>query len=406
MPRLCLKCKSETRGSDYCPRCSRQMTAYRTKSFIEKFSDKKEMESSSPGVFVGLQEYPRLSVGILNPIQRQDAWQYDSPKFWSESDFRIEKIMDFRSSVINSRGFTIAKRFDKQVEMAQEVAMASKPVDVEVEFKKRPFFRMNLDPFSPPVGAYGDIERAEITSSPSINTKIEKVVGETDLRAVEGVKILYEKQIDENQIIKLLSVGTLGVGADRKLVPTRWSITATDDMVSKFRVEEVKNFSEDGNYAYFGGYLGNYYLILFIPGVWSYELFEIYAGSGKEKELKYSTDHEFFGGRKDYAQNCVGGYYAARLGIADLMRCKKFQSSVLCLRFITDEYYAPLGVWVVREATRKALKAKPLEFGDKDLMLHYAKIFAQKKFGIDLDGIFRKSLLLKELKTQKRLSQF
>ena len=80
--------------------------------------------------------------------------------------------------------------------------------------------------------------------------------------------------------------------------------------------------------------------------------------------------------------------------------------SVLCLRFITGEYSVPLGVWVVREATRKALKKQPIYFADKDLMLNYARILVRKKFGVDLDVILRQSVVLKEMKEQKKLVQF
>ena len=84
----------------------------------------------------------------------------------------------------------------------------------------------------------------------------------------------------------------------------------------------------------------------------------------------------------------------------------KRQSSVLCLRFITGEYAVPLGVWVVREAVRKALESKPLHFGDRDLMMKYAKSLIHKKFGFNLDNITKHSILLKELKAQRKLTSF
>ena len=45
--------------------------------------------------------------------------------------------------------------------------------------------------------------------------------------------------------------------------------------------------------------------------------------------------------------------------------------NVLVLRFITGDYAVPLGVWVTREATRKAMNGKPIIFSDKELMLKY-----------------------------------
>ena len=66
----------------------------------------------------------------------------------------------------------------------------------------------------------------------------------------------------------------------------------------------------------------------------------------------------------------------------------------------------PLGVFVVREATRKALESKPLEFSSKELMLRYAEALVKKKFGFDINKILGKSLVLKGLKEQSRLSHF
>ena len=84
----------------------------------------------------------------------------------------------------------------------------------------------------------------------------------------------------------------------------------------------------------------------------------------------------------------------------------KRQASILALRFITDEYYMALGVWAVRQATRHALKSKPITFSDKNLMMKYAKLLIKKKFNFDLDYLITKSKLLSKIKHQKKLVQF
>jgi len=83
----------------------------------------------------------------------------------------------------------------------------------------------------------------------------------------------------------------------------------------------------------------------------------------------------------------------------------KRQASVLVLRFITDEYAVPLGVWVVREAVRKAMISKPIGFDSKELMLSYAKLKIKKDFNYDLDCLLRRSFLMKRQK-QKKLTSF
>jgi len=39
------------------------------------------------------------------------------------------------------------------------------------------------------------------------------------------------------------------------------------------------------------------------------------------------------------------------------------QAAVLAVREISETYWAPLGVWVVREVARKAMSSPPLRFG-------------------------------------------
>ena len=80
--------------------------------------------------------------------------------------------------------------------------------------------------------------------------------------------------------------------------------------------------------------------------------------------------------------------------------CIKKQASVIVIRVITDEYTLPLGVWVTREAVRKALANKPIYFSDENLLLKYAKIFLQKKFGLNVDGLFKVSKLIDFRKSQ------
>ena len=82
------------------------------------------------------------------------------------------------------------------------------------------------------------------------------------------------------------------------------------------------------------------------------------------------------------------------------------QGMVVALRFITDEYTMPLGVWVTRQAARGALEGKGIEFSSKELMLDYAEKLVKKKFNADAGFLLNKSMLLKSIKTQKKLAAF
>ncbi|MEM4263519.1 MAG: hypothetical protein QW666_01315 [Candidatus Woesearchaeota archaeon] len=404
----CIKCKGRDPsncGRSFCPITAKHQALFKVKDRLAS----EDFFGSSPAPFVGRFGYPYVNVGILSPPeQNENAWLYDAPLHWSANDFSILQIVDLRASLINSRFKANVKQQDKMLNISQEVGMASKPVDVEINLEKKPSFRLNTDAFVAPMGPAAQLKNIEITSNPHIHTKVDRVVSDKELKASDALNYLYSHGFDENFLSKLLSVGTVGIEGNRKLVPTRWSITATDDLLCKNILNEVRQFPESDYTAFFGSYLGNYYLILFFPDSWSYELFETYlpkASWNVTSAVQFSTDYEGFYGRSDYAENCAGGYYSVRLAIAEKLKEMKRQASVLTLRFITGEYALPLGVWVTREAARKALR-KPIKFASKELMLNYAKILVKKKFGYDIENLTKHSILLKEVGKQKKVMDF
>ncbi|MFC1705043.1 hypothetical protein ACFLZ6_01800 [Nanoarchaeota archaeon] len=402
----CLKCKGRGFcGRSFCPLIAKSQTAVR----VKKDLGKEDFYGSAPTPFVGRYGYPNINVGILSLQDKtEDAWLYDAPRHWSKENFDIPKIANFRSELINSRFKADIKDRTKLLEISQEVGMASKPVDVEVNLDAKPTFRLSTDPYTAPMGPNAKLKKVAITSNPKIPHKVDKVVSDTDLKATDAISYLYDNDFDENFLTKLLSIGTLGVNKNRKLVPTRWSITATDDMIAKKLTPQVHQFPEIDYTAFFGSYLGNYYLLLAFPEPWSYELFETYlpkASWNTSNEVQYMTDYEGYNGRKTYADNCAGGYYSVRMAILEKLYKIKRQASVLALRFITGEYAMPLGVWVTREATRKSLQ-NSIRFSSRELMIKYARNLLKKKFNFDLDKLLNKSILLKNIKNQRKLTSF
>ena len=353
---------------------------------------KAEFSGSGVAPFVGRFGYPFVNVGLLAPPQIEaEAWKFDAPRFWAQTNHQIPEIVNYRAGLINSSQKSSVKQPEKVVEIAQEIAMATKPVDVDIQLEKAPRASIRPDQWTAPMGPQGKLKSIALTQNPHIPAKVEKFFDDKGALATEAITTLYQKEMDENSLARMLSIGVFG--KQRKLVPTRWSITATDDMLANHFLEGVRELPIGDFAVYAGEYLGNNYLILMFPERWRYELFELYA---KSENVQYSSDYERFEGRKDYAKNCAGGYYTVRMALAEYMKNQKRQSSVLALRFITDEYVLPLGVWVTREATRKALASKPILFGSKELTLTYAKHWAKKKFGIDIAPLLEKSNILKE----------
>jgi DNA repair protein NreA len=388
----------KTCGEFDCQICAKSMAAFRVKPLLRE-----QFFGSSPAPFVGSFGYPLVNVGLLSPPEtRDDAWEFDAPRFWAESRKRIPEIVQYRSSLINSRAKSRIKSPGKLLDLSQQVGMASRPVDVEVFLKKRPSLRMSLDASAAPLGPTAEMQRIVITENPKIHTKVDKVHDDADLKAADALSYLYRSGFDENFLSRILSVGTVGIGANRKLVPTRFAITATDDTLGKQLIRKIRNFGSLAEYsAYFGSHLGNYFLILVFPEVWSYELFETLQGSSQ-----FTTDYEPYAGRKAYVQQTAGGYFAARLPIVEKLVALRRQGSVLAIRMITRDYSVPLGVWVVREAARNAMQQKPVTFASLPLMLEYAKTVIRNRFGHDISPILERSRLLKNLLTQRKLTDF
>jgi hypothetical protein len=401
----CIKCKGRDPsicGRTFCPIVSKISAQKKV-----NISAKQDFFGKSPNIFVGRHGYPDINVGILGV---EEYKEHDNPLLWSKENFEIDKIIDLRSSLINSNFKTSIKSFnDKLLSMSQEISMAEKPVDVEVNLSKKPSFQLNFEQDTMPHGPSIALKKARITENPKIPLAVDKAVSDNGLKATEALKILSKKNFDEHYLTKLLTTGSLGIKPQRKLVPTRWGITSVDSTLGNFLNEKIKAYSQTGYLAFFGGYLGNYFLILMFPEVYSYELFEMYAAKTSwniSDDSGYTTDYEPYDGKKSYAENCGGGFYACRFPLLEKLDKMKKQASCLCLRFITGDYYAPLGVWVVREAVRKALENKPFEFSSKELMLIYAKALANKKFGYDISEVLQKSIMLNSIKTQTKLTGF
>ncbi|MEM3126808.1 MAG: hypothetical protein QW331_01940 [Candidatus Woesearchaeota archaeon] len=388
-----LKC-----ARNLCPICMRKQAIGRVKQLIERES----FFGNSPAPFVGRFNYPNIYVGILSN-EEKDNWVYDAPRYWAANNFSIGDVVNLRSSLVNARFQTNILQRTKLLEISKEIGMAEKPVEVEINLKEKPTFNITFSSFAAPLGPVAKLKDAGITSNAKISTKVEKVVDDNYMKAQEAINYLYKHGFDENFLSRLLSVGNVGVNMQRRLVPTRWSLIAVQDILGKDLSEEIKNYQSVNEYLlFYRSYLGNHYFILLLPDVWSYELFETHVNVKDEKGfLRYSTDYESYFGRKNYAENCAGGYYTVRLAALEWLKQQKKQASCFVFRIIDESYTVPLGSWVTLEAARKALLSKPIAFSTREAALYYLKHHIQVKFGQKIDNIFKDSKILSSIKQKK-----
>ncbi len=355
--------------------------------------------ASPPTIFVGRHGYPKVNVGVLSPVEVTQSAELDAPTRWYENELNIRQIISRRSSLVNSRTKSSVHDTGQFADAAQEIAMAEKPVDVEIGLDRAVDLDVSFSDHYAPYGPAGNIEKVDIAENPSVPRAVEKAVGDDDWKATGAMTYLYEKDLGPHKIQRVLSAGLLGERDNRKMVPTRWSITAADDTVGKELRENVKMHQELGEIRYFRNeHLGNVFHVLLIPGRWEYELVEIKgAGSvwapGDRSFVK--SDHEGYGGRTTYVDETAGGYHAARLGPLEYLDSIQRQAKVLIVREVTDDYWAPLGVWVVRETVRNAFNEDYGVVEDMQTALQNVK----RQVPVDWDRIRQKSKMVQGMQT-------
>lgn len=368
-PKLCVSCKAARAlcGIQPCPLLAR-VRSHLPKTVLKS---KELFGSSPPALFVGRYGYPHVNVGPMLPAQHLEdgaAARLDDPASWM--DMSIPDVVGLRSSLVRTMHKVKVQSVqnpDRITNLSQELAIAARPVDAEVHLTKIPSFdATKASEFNAPHGPTATVERASLTENVRVERRMEAATSDTDLRASEALVDLYNAGTSPYQLERVLSAGMVGLGAGRKLVPTRWSITATDDTLGDAIRQDIRDHETiDKPLVFQGGAFGNRFLVLLLPRVWGFDFSEVWmGGSFWARELVAKNDFEDHGGRSSYASNTSGGYYAARLPVLEYLRDRRRQATAIVLREITDEYTTPLGVWVVREACRAAMQSRPLAFED------------------------------------------
>jgi hypothetical protein len=314
----------------------------------------------------------------------------------------------FRSLLIRGKHRVHVQKFGeggKIMEQTRELALAESSVDTELNLTRKPRGSIFMDDSVQPFGPSAPIRDLQVGNA-RFDQRIEKAYYDTDLRAKQAVIELYEKGAIVTKIQKAFSVGAFGVEKNRRLVPTRWSITAVDDIISKNLVDKVKAFPEINEYrVYESVYLDNIFEILMIPAAWSYESMEAwYPGTVWNPHGKSTTifaDYEGNDGRTTYAQ--IGGcYYSARLAVCEQLVKERRQAKVIVMREARPGYIMPVGVWQVRENVRNAMRQIPHLFSTLDESLK----FISSRFLIPMRRWIAQSELLKDTLFQKKLTDF
>ena len=362
--------------------------------------------SSPPSIFVGRYGYPKVRIGPMIPPRHGDTTILDRTELWTGKS--IEEIANYRLSLVlgtmNVNVHDISS--SRYLENMQELAMSERPAEAEATFEKRPVAdahmqkELRLDHEATPFGPAAPLRGFNV-SSLSADQRIETAYYDTDLRAAEAMMELYRRSVEISIIQRVLSMGMLGVKKKRKLVPTRWSISATDDIISSMLVKEIAmnptiDLFEVTRYSH----LANYYSIILIPNHrWIFEMIESWFTS--RGQVATGADNEDERGL-NHNPTIAGAYFAARLAVAEHLARRHKKAGAIVLREIHPNYVMPLGVWQIREGVREALKNPPQKFERFD----HAMSFACSYMSVSKNEIVQKSWLWKSFKGQTKISDF
>lgn len=379
----CAVCK----GKGLCglPRCP-IVSRFHTQTALTPVSS---YMGASPSVFVGSYNYPEVRGG---PLLIGDS---DRPTDWIREGLGIEEIVGLRAATISAKG--VIPRMKASM---QEIALSSRPLDVEVAFERPVSFDLKFDGVLTPIGRSGTVENLDVIDNAAVPRVVDRVTSDTDLGATDGVRELYTSSIDVYQIQNILSAGLLG--KKPTVVPTRWAITAVDDMLGKAQKKEIGRYSPIEEVLVFGGKLyGNQIAVLLAPGGWRYEMVEqwrknsLWAGTADV----IVADGEGEKAKRGYSP-IAGAYYSARLAVNEYLAGIRRTAQILVVRSVSGEYWAPLGTWVIREATRKAMQAPPERYQTvAEGAMAISRIIGDEAW-------VSASTLLPRLKTQRRLQDF
>lgn len=375
----CAECKGKGMcGLSRCPVVSR----FHAQAAIRPTST---YRGSSPSVFIGSYGYPEVQGG---PLLVNDS---DNPPDWLARNLGMEDIVDIRARTIRGRSALNAIAGN-----LQEIALSSRPLDVDVAFEKPVAFSLNFDGTIAPVGFTGSVKTLEIGSNARVERVVDRITSDTDIVANEAVVALKESAIDVYRISGLMTAGLLG--RRRKFVPTRWAITAVDDTLSTSMKKEIVRYPPVEEIRFFSAEIfGNRIICILIPGDWKYEMIEIWGRHslwGGENDV-IVQDRE--GMKKKGYSPISGAYYSARLAVCEYLSQVKRSARVIILRSVSGEYWAPLGTWVIREATRKAMACPPV------ICESLAAAVGQASAILGTDTWVSHSTLIPELRTQRTL---
>jgi hypothetical protein len=330
--------------------------------------------TSPPSVFIGRQDYPDVLAGPMVTSHHGDTTVMDTPEAWVSGNRTQEEIIGYRLGLVRgTRRVHAGDLQSRYIGQLQEIALSAGSVESEAGFARVPQ-GMYFSEDHAPHGPSAPISRLEINEG-RWQHGLEKAFYDTDLVAKDAVLSLHRDGVPFTSIQKAFSAGTMGRERNRRLVPTRWSITACDTTIADHLLAQVKQCSVlDTVRVHEFSSLNNRYAVILLPTAWQYEWTEAFLHVLGNEEYVFS-DHE--GHRKKAGYSSLGGcYYSCKMAVLEALAREQKQAGAIVLRE-AGRGYVPLGVFNVRENVRAAMRQEGTEYPDLSSALsHLAGTFA------------------------------
>ncbi|WFO75227.1 hypothetical protein J4526_09195 [Desulfurococcaceae archaeon MEX13E-LK6-19] len=361
-PDLCILCKGYRNlcGLGYCP-LVRSLRA--NIQSLHGIGNNLELTGSTPpSVIVGEKGYPRVRLyyGVPPGVYGENAKEFDNPVSWFMRK-TLGDIMELRSRLLNIvlTGYvnTPERLYEKEVGLA---AVSVKPVDTEVLLSKKPVPRISFDAIIPPRGPAAPAKKVRVVGNPVLPRKLDKIIWD-DVKASDAVWELYKSGVDFYTITRAFTLGFIGRRMQKKLVPTRWGITAIDSLLTEKMLSVIRSKPLiDNTIVFYGEYLYNKYVIVLYPSRYTGTWIEVWHPKSlwnPSREPSWLIVTESFSGKLSVMD---GGYLAARTSVVEYLYSIGRQAGVVILREVMPQYIFPVGNWQIRETVKYALKKQPV----------------------------------------------
>ena len=388
---MCVQCKGKDLacGKTHCPIISK-LSVY--KQISSDLQTDHIFGASPPGVFIGRYGYPRISIGPMVPPDTGDTSLYDTTERWF--GLSLSQILSFRMRLVRGKFQVNINNLDqsnRMLTLTQEMGLAKDSIEAEVSFRKKPVQKITLETNVAPMGPVASLRKLDLGSSKT-DHRIEKAYTDTDLFAKDAIINLQKNNVNQTAITRAFSLGLFGHTTNRKLVPTRWSITSVDSTLGLNYWREIQHFPFINEIRVFEStYMGNRFVILMFPAAWGYELMEAWfpnSAWNPGHTIAMVNDYEGLRGRKNYAR--IGGcYYSGRNMVGEYLNNERRQARTVILRETYPGQQMPMGVWLVREMIRKALEFPYKKFDTLSEAFEYiqTRLLIKSKEWIKTSGI-------------------